>query len=274
MKVKILFSYFEDVVPPRCRKARSVRFDDGEATIEIKEISAQDAPVAIRANGSFIHRRNEAYMLEYRWWNGSLWSSVRIEGVEPNGRTSGKDDWDFPAWPSVLDLRDDYAYVDSYEFAIRCSAHEGRQHVQEYLQEMAKSHILIDGVPYRPAGEPRYVVMTFGLGQNHGGTACMMDAWYNPNISKDRYFSLLDREKAIALATDIATKRGDTKNLPIKPHGPNWEILLPEAIQVNPDLEHGDGCPLLNTFDAVSQETGGSAVAGFAVAAAATAGHI
>lgn len=233
MQVNVRFSYYENVIPPKCRKPRRVRFDDGETHIEIKEVSASDAPVAIRAQGEFIHNPGKYYALEYRWWNQQLWTAINIEGVEPRGRTAGQDDWAYPAWPSELDLRSVSGRIDSYEFALRAEGHEGRQHVAEYLVTAARQHILVGGIPYRPAGEPRHVVMTFGIGRNHGSTACMMDGWYNPNVRRDRYFSLLERDKAIALATDIATTRGDTQSLPIKPHGPEWTILIPEAIQVN-----------------------------------------
>jgi len=90
----------------------------------------------------------------------------------------------------------------------------------------------------------------------------MIETGYNGNIPRSRYFSLLERDKAIALATDIATRRGDDKSLPIKPHGPAWEILLPEAIQVKPSVQHGDGDGFLNTLDALTMDTGGAPVVG------------
>ena len=272
MKTKILFSYHENVIPPKCRKPRLVRFDDGEFTIEISEVSASDAPVAIRAKGAFIHRPDKSYTLEYRWWNGRLWSAKNIDGVEPRGRTSRQDDWDYPAWPSELDLRSENGWQDDYTYSLYNRSHDGREQIHQYLADVAQHHLVIDGVPYRPVGEPRYVVMTFGLGQNHGGTACMMDSFYNSNISKDRYFSLLQRDQAIALATQIATQRGDTKSLPIDPHGPEWEICIPAAIQVNPATQHGDGCAFLNSLEAVAQISGGSPIAAFAAIAAGLAG--
>ena len=60
----------------------------------------------------------------------------------------------------------------------------------------------------------------------------MLSDYYNSNIARKAYFNLLEREKAIQYATEIATNRGDTKSLPIEPHGPEWQILMPEALQV------------------------------------------
>lgn len=232
MQVKLLFSYVENIVPPRCRNPRPVRFHDGELKVHIQEIGSLDAPVAIRGSGSLLRNPDLHYTLVYRWWKNQLWSPLRIDSGQPRGLTAGKEDWAYNRWPAALDLRTENAMVQSYEYDLSVCAHEGRHAIASYFKRAARSHVLIDGVPHRPAGEPRYVVMTFGLGRNHGGTACMVADYYNSNLRREAYFNLLEREQAIKYATEIATERGDTKCLPIKPHGPEWEILLPEALQV------------------------------------------
>ena len=232
MQVKILFSYVENIVPPRCRNPRPVRFHDGELKIHIREIESADAPVALRAEGSLLRNPDLHYTLVYRWWKNQLWSPIRIDCGQPRGMSAGKEDWAYEPWPDVLDLRTQDAMLSAYSYDLSVCTHEGRHAIESYLKRAARSHVLIDGVPHRPAAEPRYVVMTFGLGQNHGGTACMIDNYYNSNISREAYFNLLERDLAIKRATAIATERGDTKCLPIKPHGPAWQILLPEALQV------------------------------------------
>ena len=134
MKTTILFSYHENVIPPKCRKPRLVRFDDGEFTIKIPEVSASDAPVAIRAKGEFIHRPDKSYTLEYRWWNGQLWSAKNIDGVEPRGRTSRQDDWDYPAWPSELDLRSEYGGQQNYDYSLYLPSQAGASKLHSILR--------------------------------------------------------------------------------------------------------------------------------------------
>ncbi len=49
MRVTVGFSYLErGVVPPRCRRPRTVWHDD-HTVVEIREVSAADVPVAFRA---------------------------------------------------------------------------------------------------------------------------------------------------------------------------------------------------------------------------------
>jgi len=232
MQVKLLFSYVENIVPPRCRNPRPVRFHDGELRIHIREIESANAPVALRARGSLQRNPDVHYELVYRWWKNQLWSPIRIDSGQPRGMSAGKEDWAYESWPDVLDLRTQDAMLQSHAYDIFVSTYGGRHAIESWFKCVARSNVLIDGVPHRPAGEPRYVVMTFGLGGNHGGTACMIADYYNSNISREAYFNLLERDLAIKDATEIATERGDTKCLPIKPHGPEWEILLPEALQV------------------------------------------
>lgn len=264
MQAKILFPYTEMVVPPRCRKPRPQEFTDGELSFDIPEVTEADAPVAIRCRGKTLGRKKRSYALVYRWWNQALWSSVRIYGAQPASMTAGQDDWDYPNWPAVLDLNAPDGSNRAYEFGIYTPAGRTRRDWEHVLREVPTQHLIVDGVAYRRAGEPRYVVMTFGLGQNHGGTACMMDSHYNQNIGREAYFNLLQRDAAVAYATQVATNRGDTKDLPIKPHGPKFEVLIPEAIQVNSATQHGDGSEFLNAIETVAQETGGSPVAGIA----------
>lgn len=265
MKVKILFSFYEEIVPPRCRKPRPVLFTDGETEIEIREVSANEAPVAMIGRGEVGYGdKAKPFEVVYRWWEQCLWCAINTDHGKPRGRYSGRDNYDWPTWPSVVDLRDTYQN-SSYDFWLKVPdfyRSTTRDKVEACLQSQANSHLLIDGVPYRPVGEPRYVVMTFGLGQNHGGTAVMQDSYYNSNIANSSYFNLFDRDKAIALATEIATERGDDKSLPITPHGPEWEILIPEAIQLCPAEQHGDGDPFLNSLNAITQATGGAPVGG------------
>lgn len=251
MKVTVRFSYTEDVVPPRCRKPRRTKFHDGELRVNIPEISKEMAPVAIVAT-----RRKSSwqsgYRIEYRWYKNKLWTSVKLADI-----------------PSVIDVTEDNRW-EQYELLWGGDLWDRTKlNAEKYIRSKAKGHLYIDGVHYCQVSEPRYVVNTFGMGRNHGGTAMFVEHRYNPNIGWGRYFSLLELDKAVALATDIATKRGDTKSLPMRLNGgEKFEIRLPEAIRVNPKRQHGTGCSFINALDSVSMATGGSpaAVMGAALA--------
>lgn len=124
------------------------------------------------------------------------------------------------------------------------------------LHEFIDSHILIDGVIYEQRNEPRYVVQTFGLGHNHGGTAMMITNRYNENLSKNCYFSALEREKAIAYANEVASSRGDTNNVGTFGRYIDIKVYMPEMVRCKPQVEHGDGDPFLNSLKEATQNSG------------------
>lgn len=236
MQISVLFNFTESVIPPRCRKPRTVTRNDGKVEVDIAVLSADQAPVAIRASGTFLSR-DLAYAYELRWWEGQLWSPVSLDqSGEPRGRTSGQDNWDWPALPEILDLRQGGRnQCHTYEFFGTFGSNP-RDEVEVEIHAFAKRHIVIDGIPHRAVHEPRYVVMTFGLGSNHGGTAVMPASFFNTNIKSENYFGLLELEAALSYATKIAEARGDTKNLPMQYTGPMFEVLMPEVVTVRNPL--------------------------------------
>lgn len=228
MKVKILFSYTELIIPKGCRKARNVSFDDGEVTIDVKEISAADAPVAILATSE---RDSKPFTVEYRWWKGRLWTSLRVSGGVPDSHSASSADWDYEPLPSVVELGEHHRLHNPGIYTDRSAT---RKRNIDALRDRIANILLIDGVTYCAASEPCYKVMTFGMGCNHGGTALMLDI-VPAKITKsstEYLFGLLDCEAGIAAATKTAIERGDDNNLPIVPHGPQFEVLIPEAIKL------------------------------------------
>lgn len=232
MKIKILFSHVENLVPPRCRNPRPVRYHDGEITLEIPEIQSDAAPVAIRATCK--RDSIDPYQMEYRWYDNQLWTSVHCYRGEPQFDKETKDAEKYEMYSHTIDLRSEYR-MENRDFGIYCPV-EGntKEHAIEYLNEWAKHELIIDGIRHQLCAEPHYVVMTFGLGRNHGGTACLINSTYDQTDCSSNVFSLLERDKAINKATEVATLREDSRSLPIMPHGPEWDILIPEAIQIKP----------------------------------------
>lgn len=233
MNVNINFEYTEMVVPKRCRKLRPMAFQ-GEYTTEIREVTAEQAPVAI------IERDNhcvfkKGIVVEYRWFDNQLYTRFDLTSWDRDGNnprykynTPDTEGYNYSYWKGCLNLEKRIADI----------------------KEWSEQFLYIDGVLYLKHGEPRYVVMTYGLGCNHGGTSLSVDYYYNPNISHTAYFPLTKREEAIKSAKKTALNRGDDKSVPIKLYH-KFEILIPEAIQVNPEIQHGDGDPFINQMEFV-----------------------
>lgn len=127
---------------------------------------------------------------------------------------------------------------------------------------------MIDGVIYERASEPRYAIVTFGLGHNHGGTGYFIENFYNPNISKNNYFNALEFDKMKERALEIANSRGDTKDISrIQESRVKIEVHDPSVIKCNPQKEHGFGDPFLNSLEDVIQGSPDILTAGLGVMA-------
>jgi len=231
MQITIPYQYTENIISKRCRKSRDVRFDD-EVTLEIREFTEADVPIAIIEYDSNGHQS-----LVFRWLDGKLWTSATTVQKET------------------------YRSLDDCFYSLRYSAYKPQEERLDEFFTQASEVILIDGQIYRVAGEPRYVVMTFGLGCNHGGTALMANYLYNSNIGASHYYRIDQREEAIAEAERIAEARGDTDNIPIYPHT-DYKIFISEAIQCHPQREHGSGDPFMNDMEASIEAVKNPLVAG------------
>ena len=231
MIIKVPYKYTESIIPKRCRKPRPVEFKD-ILSVEVREVSTMDAPVAIIEHDNVLEKES----LAFRWFDNRLWTNVST--FRPH---DGK-------YKNIHDYFKSHSYVT-------------KEKVIQQIEECANSNILINHKIFHPAGEPRYVIMTFGLGCNHGGTALMTDYSYNSNIHHARYYRIDQRQEAIAESERIALSRGDTKDVPITPHS-NFEILIPEAIRLNPVAEHGDGDPFINGIEDVIENVKNPLLAG------------
>jgi hypothetical protein len=236
MHISVLFNYTESVIPPRCRKPRTVTRDDGKVDVSIPVLAADQAPVAIRVTGNFMGR-DQAFSYELRWWEGQLWSPISLDNAfEPRGRTTGQDNWDWPELPEVIDLRSGGRNLcHTYDFQGTYGSNP-IEDVEADIHAFAKRHTVIDGIPHRAVAEPRYVTMTFGLSGNHGGTVLLLANCFNINLKAESYFGLLELEAALSYATQVAEKRGDTKSLPMRYAGPTFDVLVPEMVTIRNPL--------------------------------------
>ena len=137
--------------------------------------------------------------------------------------------------------------------------------IVDNMQARANKYISLDGELWKECGEPRYVVNTFGLGHNHGGTAMFIEEFYNSNISSKNYFNAVDRDKAITYAKETAIARGDTDSVKRIGKMENIEVLIPEFFKVDPEKEHGEGNAFLNLLEDMVTSSNNATEAGILV---------
>lgn len=224
MQCTIKYSYIAQVVPPRCRKPRPERFDDGAVVVSIREVSSEQAPVAIL--GAQLDFESDTYMeaISYRWFAGRLWADIPVHGCSRRRAVR------YPVMPAEMNLITDSAMLSNIDLGVHVGAYEGKDGIAAHLLACSTDWLIIDGQLHRTAGEPMYVAITFGLSNNHGGTSLLVDDHLNPNIKPEAYFSLLEKDQANAYTLAIARNRGDTVKVSTDP-GFRFEVLISEAIQ-------------------------------------------
>jgi len=224
MELTVNYSYVAQVIPPRCRKPRPQRLDDGVAVMSIREVTAEQAPVAILGREQDYETGEYLEPIAYRWFDGKLWVNGPVSDCSRRRMER------YPVLGQTLNLVKDSAILSDQALGIHVPAWDGKQLIADHIQACAHDCLIIDGQLHRPAGEPMYVVMTFGMSNNHGGTSLMVTDYLNPNIKTESHFSLLELQKAVAYTRDVASRRGDTVKVSTDP-GFQFEVLIPEAIQ-------------------------------------------
>lgn len=135
----------------------------------------------------------------------------------------------------------------------------------EMAQQEASQYVFFNGHFWEACGEPRYLVQTFGLGFNHGGTSIFIEYRYNPNIAASAYFSALERQRAIDKGIRTAQARGDTEDIPrIQNTALNIDVRMPELVLVDPANQHGDGNPFLADLEGIVESAKDPVAAGLA----------
>lgn len=128
---------------------------------------------------------------------------------------------------------------------------DNKKEIRQMLRKSAKKYIYFDGKFWSVCSEPRYVINTFGLGHNHGGTGFFIEYGYNSNIPNTNYFNELQRDEAIAYGKSVALGRGDTESVDGLGKYENIEVIMPEMVKVNPNKQHGKGCEFMNMMESV-----------------------
>ena len=231
MNITKQYTYQESYLPTKRHKIPCWRDVKDEITVTVPELTTKEAPVAFVV-------KDYKTTTEYRLWNDRLWVKTKWSRM-----VCGKS-----GLCPIAELID---RLKSYEGWY--SEKKSKEQAVSEIVDYANKFIIIDNIVYNEIGEPRYVIMTFGLGHNHASTSLMLDNYYNSNIGKERYYNALEREKAIAEAKRIAERRGDTESIPHIGRFYHIEVLIPEAVKCNPQREQGDGDPFLNRVEELTE---------------------
>lgn len=252
MKIRTWIKYEESYLPPRCRKLRYRECED-YINVNLNEVDGSELKLAFEDN-SFEGKR------KIYFYKGKLWCKTKInpnlmEDLQRREK-SIKTALDYLIWC--------HENCSTYFFSSWDRENYGKDTSREAVIKIArngmKGYILVDGELYERCAEPRYVVNTFGLGHNHGGTGMFCEYGYNPNIRKDNYFSALEGERAVAYANMVAANRGDTKD--VGKFKPFIICHMPELVKVKPNKQHGNGNDFLNSLEEIVRGADSSTEAG------------
>ena len=111
--------------------------------------------------------------------------------------------------------------------------------VSRWLRENAAEILVIGGYVWKRCGEPRYIVQTFGLGHNHGGTAMSVTEGFNPNIAGRHYFRADEFNKAEAHLQLVAAARGDTTSVSSITPRNHIQVQIPRAMRMRHSRQRG-----------------------------------
>lgn len=242
MKIKTWIKYEESYLPPRCRKLRYRECED-YINVNLKEVDHSELQLAFEDNS--YSGKGKIY-----FYKGKLWTKSKM-----------------PSSSIVKDLIERGKKIDTpLDYLIWCHEncstffffdwdreHYGKDTSRDAVIKVArkslKNNILVNGELYERSAEPRYVINTFGLGHNHGGTGMFCEYHYNPNISNDSYFPATDGESAVAYANKVAAGRGDTKD--VGKFKPFIKVYMPEIVKVKPNKQHGKGNKFINDIEKI-----------------------
>jgi len=277
MILKIDFTYEEKYLrTSRCRKPLA-RTREGIYELAIKELAKAECPIAavvhdmksvyegatttadFEGNGEY-----KMFAEPYRVHNGKFYKFCRASygAAISTAQTELK--------YVIADIKSDLYRYSLYEKENLFSdksvyISDNLSEIVDNMQARANKYISLDGELWKECGEPRYVVNTFGLGHNHGGTAMFIEEFYNSNISSKNYFNAVDRDKAITYAKETAIARGDTDSVKRIGKMENIEVLIPEFFKVDPEKEHGEGNAFLNLLEYMVTSSNNATEAGILV---------
>lgn len=214
MKIKTWIKYTEGYLPsPRHRKMVYKECEE-YVDITLKEVSSADVSLAFKCMTKLC---DEKYM-EYISYKGKLYTKTLTREI------SCKD---------IENPLENLIWCNA-----NCSAYFGfeptstKENVLKRAKTDMQKYILIDGVLYSCAVEPVYAVYCFGLGGNHASTCLSVTEFSLAKRNSGAYFSIKDRDTAIAYTLKVAARRGDTNSFESIKNTPVYQIYMPEMLKV------------------------------------------
>ena len=252
MKIRTWIKYEESYLPPKCRKLRYRECED-HIYVNLKEVPKEELKLAFEDNS--YSGKGKIYFFKGKLWcaaekpNASIMDDLNERGKKIE-----------TALDYLIYCQDNCSAYFFFSWDREDGIDTSRESVIRIAKAEMKKYILVDGELYIETTEPRYVINTFGLGHNHGGTGMFVEYHYNPNIRNDNYFSALDGEKAVAYANAVAAGRGDTEDV-----GRFKQMIvvhMPELVKVKPKKQHGKGDIFLNKIEDVINGSSDALTAG------------
>lgn len=255
MDITVKFKHIEkNLQTPRCRKYRECEVE-GQCTIQVREVSFCDLTPAFAVEQYIWEKDSHLERLEkdliYANKN-HLWKLSRATRYYAN--TS----W-YDLAPCTSEFLAHQLEPNRYEIH---NFNTDTEQIKEYIQSQANRFLICDGKLYEEASEPMYVIMTFGLGCNHGGSALMIEDYYNSNIPSSRYYAANQREEAIAKAKEIALNRGDTESIHSIETAPLIHVYDDKFVTKNPQSWNAPGDEFCNTLEKITETAGDAFTAG------------
>lgn len=244
MLIKTWIKYEESYLPPRCRKLRYHKREE-YVNANLREAALSDLQLAFEDHS--YSGKGKIY-----FYRGKLWYKCTIREI----CSGDESEYATPLAAFIYWKEHSSNYFANHFYD---GVHADRATVVKRLRKDMLQYLLVDAELYKTTAEPRYCVLTFGLGHNHGGTGMFCDYHYNPNICKDSYFPATEGETAVAYANKVAARRGDTND--VGKFKPFITVHMPEIVKVRPNGQHGNGNKLLNDMESIIQESSNPAEA-------------
>ena len=243
VSIDVFYCYTVDFLQTKRHKKASSRQFSNCASVNITELTQDEFPVAFIVHDMKSVQDNMCSYQDYdsklcefrehaeiiRAYKGKLYMPVRfVHGAAIGGFA------DADYIKSELERLTTCSCYDAPPITdksvILCDT---EKEVIKTIRSGAKKYIFCNGIFWKVCNEPRYIIMTFGLGHNHGGTSLFIE-----QSDRTAYcFNALQRDLAVEYGKAIAAERGDTEYIDNIGKHDNIEVLMPEMVKVKPFKE-------------------------------------
>ena len=274
MRLNVVYFYVKKFLPSKRHRKLREKQEWGICPVDIKEVSECEFPVAFIVHDyASVYEDAENYRdfedkkgdyrpfaEEIRTFGGRLFKMVRVTygaaiSLIPLSKKEIQRELE-------RDVREQCMLHEEPFSATSIVVSDNSCEQENKVRVKAGKYLYFNNAFWQECNEPRYVINTFGLGHNHGGTGFFVEDYYNHNIPKSNYFNALQREEAIAYGKAVAKARGDTESIPQLGENCNIEVLMPELVKVDPNKPHGNGCEYLNDCEELIRASGSIGEAG------------